>query len=94
MLLSKALKMQQDTEDRRNKVIIEGLEDKIKKLENSLKEKYILLQSAEGSLAEARSQNNKLSEEIDKARVIMNKRSERFDQETKELKAKVEAEAK
>jgi hypothetical protein len=39
MLLIKALKMQQDTEDRRNKVIIEGLEDKIKELEASLKEK-------------------------------------------------------
>jgi hypothetical protein len=37
MLLSKALKMQQDTKDRRNEVIIEGLEDKIKKLEDSLK---------------------------------------------------------
>jgi hypothetical protein len=55
MLSSKALKMQQDTEDRKNEVIIEALEDKIKDLEASLKEKDILLQSAEGSLAEARS---------------------------------------
>jgi hypothetical protein len=47
--------MQQDTEDRRNEIIIEGLEDKIKKLEDSLKEKDILLQLAEGSLVEARS---------------------------------------
>jgi hypothetical protein len=39
MLLSKALKMQQDTEDRKNKVIIKGLEDKIKELETSLKGK-------------------------------------------------------
>jgi hypothetical protein len=67
MLLSKALKMQQDTEDRRNEVIIEGIEDKIKELEASLKEKDILLQSAKGSHAEARSQNNKLSEELDEA---------------------------
>jgi DNA repair exonuclease SbcCD ATPase subunit len=85
--------MQQDTEDRRNEVIIEGLEDKIKELEASLKEKDILLQSAEGFLAEARSQNNKLSEELDEARTILNERSQRFDHETKELKAKVEAEA-
>jgi chromosome segregation ATPase len=85
--------MQQDTKDRRNKVIIEGLEDKIKKLEDSLKEKDILLQSAEGSLAEARSQNGKLSGELDEARATLNKRSERFDHKTKELKAKVEAEA-
>jgi hypothetical protein len=41
MLLSKALKMQQDTEDRRNKVIIEGLENKIKELEASFKEKRL-----------------------------------------------------
>jgi hypothetical protein len=59
--------MQQDTEDRKNKVIIKGLEDKIKELEASLKEKDILLQTAEGSLAEARSQNTKLSEELDEA---------------------------
>ena len=52
-----------------------------------------MLQSAEGSLAEARSQNNKLSEELDKARTILNESSQRFDHETKELKAKVEAEA-
>jgi hypothetical protein len=67
MLLSKALKMQQDTEDRKNEVIIKGLEDKVKELEVSLKEKDILLQTAEGSLAEARSQNTKLGEELDEA---------------------------
>jgi hypothetical protein len=83
MLLSKALKMQQDTEDRRNKVIIEGLEDKIKKLEDSLKEKDIPLQSAEGSLAEPQSQNDKLSREQGEARATLNERSERFDHETK-----------
>jgi DNA repair exonuclease SbcCD ATPase subunit len=93
MLLSKALKMQQDTKDRKNKDIIEGLEDKIKKLEDSLKEKDSLLQSTEGSLVETRSQNDKLSGELDKARATLNERSERFDHETKELKAKVKAEA-
>ena len=55
--------MQQDTKDIRNEVIIKGLEDKIKELEASLKEKDIMLQSAKGSLVEARSQNNKLSED-------------------------------
>jgi hypothetical protein len=43
MLLSKALKMQQDSKDRKNEVIIKGLEDKIKELKGSLKEKDILL---------------------------------------------------
>jgi hypothetical protein len=38
--------MQQDDEDRKNKVIVKGLEDKIKKLEDSLKEKDELLCSA------------------------------------------------
>jgi hypothetical protein len=32
-----------------------------------------MLQSAEGSLAEARSKNNKLSEELDEAQTILNK---------------------
>jgi DNA repair exonuclease SbcCD ATPase subunit len=85
--------MQQDNEDRRNKVIIKGLEDKIKELESSLKEKYNPLQSVEGSLAEARSQNNKLSEKLNEARTIWNESSQCFDHETKELKAKVKVEA-
>jgi DNA repair exonuclease SbcCD ATPase subunit len=72
---------------------MEGLEDKIKELEASLRKKDILLQSAEGSLAEARSQNSKLSGELDEARTILNERSQRFDHETKELKAKVKVEA-
>jgi hypothetical protein len=45
--------MQQDDEDRKNEVIVKGLEDKIKKLEDSLKERDELLCSTEGSLAEA-----------------------------------------
>jgi hypothetical protein len=64
MLLSKALKMQQDSEDRKNEVIV-------KELEGSLKEKDIMLQIAEGSLAEARSQNTKLSEELDEAQIVL-----------------------
>jgi hypothetical protein len=45
--------MQQDDEDRKNEVIVKGLEDTIKKLEDSLEEKDKLLCSAQGSLAEA-----------------------------------------
>jgi flagellar biosynthesis/type III secretory pathway chaperone len=85
--------MQQDVEDRKNEIIIEGLEDKIKKLEDSLNEKDSLLHSAEGSLAEARSQNDKLRRWLDEARATLDKISERFDRESRELKAKVEAEA-
>jgi hypothetical protein len=67
MLLNKALKMQQDNEDRKNEIIIEGLENKIKDLETSLENKDFLLQVVEGALAEAQSQNTKLSEELDNA---------------------------
>jgi hypothetical protein len=88
MLLSKALKMQQDNEDKKNEIIIEGLENKIKDLEASLEKKDFLLQAVEGSLAEAQTQNTKLSEELDNTRTILNKKSEHFDQEIKELQAK------
>jgi peptidoglycan hydrolase CwlO-like protein len=66
--------MQQDVEDRKNEIIIEGFEDKIKKLEDSLKEKDNLMHSAEGLIAEARSQNEKLSRELDEARATLEKR--------------------
>jgi hypothetical protein len=52
MLLSKALRMQQDLEDKKNEIIIEGLESKIKDYEASLEKKDFLLQATEGSLAE------------------------------------------
>jgi DNA repair exonuclease SbcCD ATPase subunit len=93
MLLSKALKMQQDNKDKKNEIIIEGLENKIKDLEASLEEKDFLLRAAEGSLAEVQSQNTKLSEELDNAQTTLKKKSERFELETKELQAKAEAEA-
>jgi hypothetical protein len=44
MLLSKALRMQQDLEDKRNEIIIEGFEKKIKDHEASLEKKDFLLQ--------------------------------------------------
>jgi hypothetical protein len=75
-VIKQGLKMQQNTKNRGNEVIIEGLEDKIKKLEYSLKEKDILLQSVQGSLAEARSQNDKLSRELDEAQAALKERSE------------------
>ena len=45
--------MQPDDEDRKNEIVVKGFEEKIKKLEDSLKEKDDLLHSAEGSLAKA-----------------------------------------
>jgi hypothetical protein len=85
MLLSKALRMQQDLKDKKNKIIIEGLENKIKDYEASLEKKDFLLQAMEGSLAETQAENAKLSEEF-------LQKSESFEQEKKDLQAKYETE--
>jgi chromosome segregation ATPase len=85
--------MQQDFEDKKNEIIIEGLENKIKDFEASIEKKDFLLQAAEGSLAEAQAENAKLSEEHLNARTTLKEKSEHFKQERKELQAKSEAEA-
>jgi hypothetical protein len=86
MLLSKALQMQQDLEDKKNEIIIEGLENKIKDYEASLDKKDFLLQALEGSLAESQAENTRLNEEL-------LQKSESFKQERKDLQTKYEAEA-
>jgi predicted nuclease with TOPRIM domain len=83
--------MQQDDENKKMKSLSKAL-NKIKKLEDSLKEKDSLLRSAEGSLAEAHSQNEKLSKELEEARTILEKNSDRFNRESKALNARIEAE--
>jgi hypothetical protein len=45
--------MQQDLEDKKNEIIIEGLEKKIKDHEATLEKRDFVLQTMEGSLAEA-----------------------------------------
>jgi hypothetical protein len=64
MLLSKALRMQQDLEDKNNEVIIEGLESKIKDHEASFEKKDSLLQTMEGSLVEAQAEIARLNDEL------------------------------
>jgi hypothetical protein len=54
MLLSKALKMQQDLEDKKHEVIIENLESKIKDQSAALEKKDFELQTAECLLAKAK----------------------------------------
>jgi DNA repair exonuclease SbcCD ATPase subunit len=93
MLLSKALRMQQDLEDKKNEIIIEGLENKIKHYEASLEKKVFLLQATEGSLVELQTENAKLNEELLQAQVTLKKNSECFEQEKQELQAKCKAEA-
>jgi hypothetical protein len=53
MLLSKALKMQQDLEDKRQEVIIENLENKIKEQYAVIEKKDLELQTTEGLLVDA-----------------------------------------
>ena len=76
MLLSKALKMQQDLEDKKHEVIIEGLESKIKDHEAALEKKDFELQSMEGLLAEAQAKIARLNSEL-------SMKSKSFEQEKK-----------
>jgi hypothetical protein len=85
MLLSKALRMQQDLEDKKNEVIIEGLESKIKDHEATLEKKDFVLQTMEGSLVEAQAEIARLNSEL-----LL--KSKCFKQERKNFNVKLEAE--
>jgi hypothetical protein len=84
MLLSKALRMQQDLKDKKNEIIIKGLENKIKDYEAPLEKKDFLLQAMESSLAETQAENARLNKEL-------LQKSESFEQERKDLQTKYEA---
>jgi hypothetical protein len=92
MLLSKALRMQQDLKDKKNEIIIEGLESKIKDCEASLEKKDFLLQASEGSLMEIQAENARLNEELLQAQTTLKEKSECFKQEKKELQVKYKVE--
>jgi hypothetical protein len=77
--------MQQDLEDKKNKIIIEGIEGKIKEHEAALEKKDFMLQSMEGSLAEAQAEIARLNSEL-------STKSKSFEQEKKDFDAKLEAE--
>jgi DNA repair exonuclease SbcCD ATPase subunit len=64
-----------------------------KNLEDSLKEKDSLLRSAEGSLAEARAQNEKLSKELKETQTLLKENSSRFGRESKALNMTIKVEA-
>jgi hypothetical protein len=85
MLLSKALRMQQDLEDKKHEVIIEGLESKIKDQATALEKKDFELQTTEGLLAEAEAKIAKLNMEL-------LSKSESFEQEKQKFNAKFETE--
>ena len=71
--------MQQDFKDKKNEIIIEGLENTIKDFEASLEKKDFLLQATEGSLAELQAENARLNEELLKAQTTLEEKSERFE---------------
>ena len=81
---AKALRMQQDLEDKKNEVVIEGLENKIKDHEAALEKKDFVLQTMEGSLAEAQAEIARLKSEL-------SLQSKNFEQEKKDFKTKLEA---
>jgi hypothetical protein len=85
MLLSKALRMQQDLEDKKHEVIIEGLESKIKDHAAALEKKDFELQIVEGLLAEAEAKIARLNSEL-------LSKSESFKQEKQKFDAKFETE--
>jgi chromosome segregation ATPase len=85
--------MQQDDKYRKNEIVVEGFEDKIKKLEDSLKEKDSLLRSTKGSLSEARAQNEKSSKELKETQTLLEENSSRFSHETEYLNMTIKVEA-
>jgi hypothetical protein len=85
MLLSKALRMQQDLEDKKTEVTIEGLEKKIKDHEVAFEKKDFVLQTMEGSLTKAQAEIARLNTEL-----LL--KSENFEQEKRNLDTKLNAE--
>ena len=85
MLLSKALKMQQDLEDKKHEVIIENLESKLKEQSATIEKKNFELQTTEGLLAEAEAKVAELN-----TKLLC--QSEQFEKEKQELNTKLEAE--
>jgi hypothetical protein len=85
MLLSKALRMQQDLEDKKHEVIIENLENKIKDQTAAFEKKEFELQTTKGLLAEAKAKLTELN-----TKLLYQSKS--FEQEKLKLNEKLEAE--
>jgi hypothetical protein len=82
MLLSKALQMQQDFEDKKHEVIIENLESRIKEQSDAFEKKNFELQATEGLLAEAEAKISELNTKL-------LRQSEQFEREKQDLNAKL-----
>jgi hypothetical protein len=70
--------MQQDLEDKKDEIRIEGLENKIKEHEAALEKKDFVLQTTEGSLAVAQAKIARLNGEL-----LL--KSESFEQEKRRI---------
>ena len=77
--------MQQDLEDKKTEVTIEGLEKKIKDHEVAFEKKDFVLQTMEGSLTKAQAEIARLNTEL-----LL--KSENFEQEKRNLDTKLNAE--
>jgi hypothetical protein len=62
--MSQTMRMQQDPKDKKNEIIIESLEKKIKDHEATLEKKDFVLQTMEGSLAEAHAEISRMNSEL------------------------------
>jgi putative NADH-flavin reductase len=75
MLLSKALKMQQELEDKNHEVIIGNLKSKIKEQSTVIEKKDFELQTTEGLLAEAEAKITELNTKLLSQSKILIKKS-------------------
>jgi chromosome segregation ATPase len=99
--LSKALKLQQENEDRKNELVISNLEERVKELENLLEEKDSKIKTTEAYLVEAhlriKNQAIRISDQNKQLEEVNSNLKEvgiRFEHEIKDLKDKVKTEAK
>jgi predicted NAD-dependent protein-ADP-ribosyltransferase YbiA (DUF1768 family) len=90
MLLSKALRMQQDLEDKKHEVIIEGLESKIKDQASALEKKSFELQTTEGLLPKAEAKIAKLIWSFSQSQKASNRKSRSLMQNLRPRSRKVQ----
>jgi hypothetical protein len=101
------LKLQQESEDRKNELIVSNLEGKVKDLENLLEEKDSKIKTAKADLAEAHlwienqviqisyqdKQLKKLNTELEEVNSNLKDVAARYEHEIKDLKNEVKAKA-
>jgi hypothetical protein len=101
LLLSKALKLQQEVEDQKNERVVSNLEKRVKELENSLAEKDLKVKIAETKLAEAELRITDRAtlicdqdKELKIAHTKLKEVKDHYEDEVRILRNKVEVEAK